>query len=130
MNADGSEIEYLQSEVVRLYAEVGRLRNAVTFADQQGAEAIERVSSEIVADKWNATAVFQARALKAEAERDELRLTLEAEQGRRIDGVVAGANMDTGFITIEVEPSAVSGTRIRQRAIVVLLAVDKAGSPS
>ena len=130
MNADGSEIEYLQSEVVRLNAEVERLRNAVTFADQQGAEAIERVSSEIVADKWNATAVFQARALKAEAERDELRLTLEAEQGRRIDGVVAGANMDTGFITIEVEPSAVSGTRIRQRAIVVLLAVDKAGSPS
>ena len=58
------------------------------------------------------------------------RLTLAADQGRRIDGVVAGANMDTGFITIEVEPSAVSGTQIRQRAIVVLLAVDKAGPPS
>lgn len=62
--------------------EIAKLHDAVTFADQQGAEAIERVSTAIVNDKWNATAAFQARALKAEKERDELRLALAAEQGK------------------------------------------------
>ena len=77
-------------------AEVIRLRNAVIFADQQGAEAIERVSSAIIADKWNATAEFQERALKAEAERDELRLSLAAEQGRQEGAPSKGWNCSNG----------------------------------
>ena len=63
--------------------EIAKLHDAVTFADQQGAEAIERVSTAIVNDKWNATAAFQARALKAEKERDALH--------DRIEGALAAA---------------------------------------
>lgn len=63
--------------------EIAKLHDTLTFADQQGAEAIERVSNAIVNDKWNATAAFQARALKAEKERDALH--------DRIEGALAAA---------------------------------------
>ena len=53
------------------------LKAAVRFADEQGAEAIARVAANIVADKWAATAAFQAQAIKAEAEVVRLRADLE-----------------------------------------------------
>lgn len=62
-----------------LAREVIRLREVVRFVDEQGAEAIDRVAREIVADKWNATGEFQRRSLAAEAERDELRALWNAE---------------------------------------------------
>ena len=56
---------------------------ALRFADEQGAEAIDRVSRSIVADKWNSTAEFQARAIKAEAALKETLLTLAADEVSR-----------------------------------------------
>lgn len=60
-------------------SEIPRLRAALRLADEQSAEAIKRVSSEIVADKWNSTAEFQA---EVERLRNDLRRVDHALQGR------------------------------------------------
>lgn len=77
---DEADWPKLAMSCASIVEERDRLRNALSFADQQGAEAIERVSTAIVNDKWNATSAFQARALNAEKERDALRLALAAER--------------------------------------------------
>lgn len=58
--------------------EIDTLKAALKRADEDGAAAIERTSNAVVADKWNATAEFQARALKAEAEIARLNVLLNA----------------------------------------------------
>ena len=67
--------------------EIDRLKAALKCADEQGAEAIERVSRTIIADRWNSTAEAQAevkrltaRLAEVERERDELRLAIAAVQ--------------------------------------------------
>ena len=67
--------------------EIDRLKAALKCADEQGAEAIERVSRTIIADRWNSTAEAQAevkrltaRLAEVERERDELRRAIAAVQ--------------------------------------------------
>lgn len=59
-------IEQLSEEVAR-----------VERMDAESAAAIERISAAHIADKWNATAEWQARALKAEAKAAKLEEDLE-----------------------------------------------------
>ncbi len=78
-----------------LAREVARLRAALSLADKQSAEAIERVSREIVADKWNSTAELQAEVKSLTAQVEEQRLTLLAEQGKP-EGAPPGWSYEAG----------------------------------
>jgi len=77
--ADEQLIVCYRTAAPALAREVIQLRAAVRFADEQGAEAIDRVSRAIVADKWNSTAQLQEEVK---------RLTAELEEARRGPGGV------------------------------------------
>lgn len=74
----GHLVPDLATALVAALDEADVLQQAVRFADEQGAEAIERTSRAIVADKWKATAVWQSRALTAERDCTRLREELAA----------------------------------------------------
>lgn len=74
--ADEQLIVCYRTAAPALAREVIQLRAAVRFADEQGAEAIDRVSRAIVADKWNSTAQLQEEVKRLTAERAAVRAAL------------------------------------------------------
>jgi len=65
-------------DVGDLLAEVEQVRVKLADADRVAAETIRRSNNEIIADRWEATAKFQQRALVAEAEVARLNVLLTA----------------------------------------------------
>lgn len=72
----------LAEETATARQERDEARAALARADEQSAEAIERVSKAIVADKWNSAAALQEEVKRLTSVIEGARLILAAEQGR------------------------------------------------
>ena len=97
-----ADIEALYADMTEamgmVLSEIPRLRAAVRFADEQGAEAIERVSRQIVADKWNSTADLQAEVerLRARVQEAETRADNAYAEGLSDGQTAAERECDAG----------------------------------
>lgn len=93
-----------------LAREVIRLRMALRLADEQSAEAIKRVSSEIVADKWNSTAELQqkVKAMTTDLKHVEHALGDRLKPGQTLERAIADliADLDRAGVGAETQKPA------------------------
>lgn len=103
-----ADIEALYADMTEamgmVLSEIPRLRAAIRLADEQSAEAIKRVSSEILADKWNSTADLQqkVKALTTDLKHVEHALGDRIKPGQTLERVIADLIADLDRAGAEV----------------------------
>ena len=83
--------------------------------DREAAANIDRISREIVSDKWTATGEFQRRALEAEATCADLRLALAAERDEPDAGKDLGYDLVHGVYVRPVPGGHIEVERREER---------------